>query len=108
MPHPPTARPATAATASGSAAAAVPTQRSRRGRAAVAAAPLGSLTQVPSGAEDGCAACGSEQVTRLAMRLTDGTPVRFVSCHRCEHRRWEHEGAPLSVETVVERTRKPA
>jgi hypothetical protein len=80
----------------------------RRGRAAVPSVPLGSLTQ--SEHRDGahCAACGTHQVTRLAMRLTDGTPVQFTSCHRCEHRRWEHQGAPLSTETVLERTRKIA
>lgn len=108
MPRPPMARPPIATPASGHPLAAVPAQRSRRGRTPAAAAPLGSLTQTSSRPEDGCAACGSQQVTRLAMRLTDGTPVRFISCHRCEHRRWEHEGALLSVESVVERTRKPA
>ena len=86
----------------------VPAQRQRRGRATAQAAPLGSLTQVSRAADEGCASCGSQQVTRLAMRLTDGTPVQFISCHRCEHRRWEHEGGHLSVESVLERTRKPA
>lgn len=96
-------RPAPASPLSG-----IPKQRQRRGRAAAAAAPLGSLTQVSQSPDEGCAACGSHRVTRLAMRLTDGTPVRFISCHRCEHRRWEHEGSHLSVESVLERTRKPA
>jgi hypothetical protein len=40
------------------------------------------------------------------MNLTDGTPVDFTSCHRCEHRTWEHSGAELSVDAVLERTRK--
>lgn len=86
----------------------VPAQRQRRGRATAPAVPLGSLTQVSNRGDDGCSACGSQQVTRLAMRLTDGTPVRFISCHRCEHRSWEHDGGRLSVESVLERTRKPA
>jgi hypothetical protein len=87
---------------------AIPTQRARRGRAAAPAVPLGSLTQRSHREDGGCAACGSEQVTRLALQLTDGTPVRFTSCHRCEHKQWEHAGSTLSVETVLQRTRKPA
>lgn len=86
----------------------VPAQRSRRGRAAVPAAPLGSLTQRADRTESGCPSCGTARVTTLAMTLTDGTPVVFVSCHRCEHRRWEHEGVPLPVESVLERTRRSA
>ena len=38
------------------------------------------------------APCGSERVTRIAMNLTDGSPVEFTSCHRCEHRTWEEQG----------------
>jgi hypothetical protein len=86
----------------------IPAQRSRRGRAAAPAVPLGSLTQREHRVDAGCVACGSTRVTRLAMNLTDGTPVTFISCHRCEHRQWEHEGTLLTVETVLDRTRKPA
>jgi len=50
--------------------------------------PLGSLTQHGARGEAVCVACGSERVTHLAMTLTDGTPVEFVSCHRCEHKTW--------------------
>lgn len=95
-------------TATTSPLSAIPAQRSRRGRSGAPAAPLGSLTQRENRVDGGCAACGSEAVTRLAMQLTDGTPVQFISCHRCEHRRWEHEGSRLSVTSVLERTRKPA
>ncbi len=76
----------------------------RRSRAATPSLPLGSLTQAR--AERGCHACGSTSVTRLAMRLTDGTPVSFSSCRNCEARRWEHDGAVLSVADVLARTRK--
>lgn len=82
------------------------THRSRRGRATAPVIPLGSLTQHRT--DDGCAACGSRRVTRLDLRLTDGTPVEFISCHRCEYRRWEHQGVALSVESVLDRTRKLA
>lgn len=79
---------------------------SRRTRAVAPSAPLGSL--VSQRQVDSCEACGSSRVTRLAMHLTDGTPVVFTSCHRCEARRWEHEGAELSVTDVLQHTRKSA
>ena len=70
------------------------------------APPLGSLTQLQSRAV--CTACGSSRVTHVAMNLTDGTPVVFSSCHRCEVHIWEHDGQAISVTDVLERTRKPA
>ena len=78
----------------------------RRSRTAAPAAPLGSLisqTQVPR-----CDTCGSSRVTRLAIHLTDGTPVLFTSCHHCEVRRWEHHGSEMSVQDVLDHTRKSA
>lgn len=77
---------------------------SRRSRKAAPSLPLGSLTQARG--ERGCHECGSSQVTRLAMRLTDGTPVTFSSCRNCEARRWETDGEVLSVAEVLERSRK--
>jgi hypothetical protein len=67
---------------------------------------LGSLTQ--PGARDGarCRSCASERVTRLAMTLTDGTPVEFTSCHVCAHRSWVAEGVELDRATVLAKTRK--
>jgi hypothetical protein len=67
---------------------------------------LGSLTQ-PAREGDECAGCGSTRVTSLSMTLTDGTPVRFTSCHTCEHRSWESPEGHLDRTTVLERTRKP-
>ncbi len=70
-------------------------------------APLGSLTQ--RGARDGahCRACGSDRVTTISMNLTDGSPVSFTSCHRCEHRTWqEAAGDVLPVDQVLNKTRK--
>lgn len=86
----------------------IPAQRSRRSRPVAPVVPLGSLTQLATSGSPCCAACGSGQVTRLAMQLTDGTPVEFTSCHRCEARRWEHQGSELDVANVLDRTRKPA
>lgn len=78
-----------------------------RGRAAaVPAPPLGSLTQRDNRCGAACRECGSPHVTRLVMSLTDGTPVDFTSCHRCEHRTWEHAGGDLTVDAVLDRARK--
>ena len=78
--------------------------RRRAGRERTEAVPLGSLTHTRPARD--CAVCSSTRVTHLAMTLTDGTPVVFVSCHHCENRRWEHDGETLSVTDVIERTRK--
>jgi formate dehydrogenase maturation protein FdhE len=77
----------------------IPAQRTTSPTAAPA-----SLTQVrPSGT---CPSCSSSRLTVLAMTLTDGTPVRFASCHDCEHRSWSHEGEELQFADVIARATK--
>jgi len=83
-----------------------PIRGRRRGRTAGPSIPLGSLTQREHRSEIQCQACGSARVTRLSMNLTDGTPVEFTSCHRCEHRTWEHGGDALSVDSVLDKARR--
>jgi hypothetical protein len=70
--------------------------------------PLGSLTQPGARRGATCRACGSDRVTRIAMNLTDGSPVEFTSCHHCEHRTWAEQGSAqaLPVTNVLDRTRK--
>jgi hypothetical protein len=70
--------------------------------------PLGSLTQRDNRHGALCTECGSTRVTRLSMKLTDGTPVQFTSCHQCDHRTWESEGGELSREGVLARSQKTA
>lgn len=83
----------------------IPAQRTRRQPAP--AVPLGSLTQRTHRTAASCAACGSGHVTRLSLSLTDGTPVDFTSCHRCEHRAWSRTtGDLIAVDTVLEHARK--
>jgi hypothetical protein len=42
------------------------------------------------------------------MTLTDGTPVSFTSCHRCEHRSWTEVGGDvLGRAAVLSKARKP-
>jgi hypothetical protein len=80
--------------------------RRSRARGQLQPGPLGSLTQRVHRIVAACRGCGSGHVTRLTMSLTDGTPVDFTSCHRCEHRTWEHAGGELSVDGVLDRARK--
>ena len=70
--------------------------------------PLGSLTQRDNRHGAVCVECGSPRVTRLSLKLTDGTPVQFTSCHQCDHRTWESEGGELTRDHVLERSQKPA
>ncbi len=86
----------------------IPAQRSRRRSQGEPTAPLGSLTQRSEHTRATCHECGGTQLTRLQMRLTDGTDVMFSSCHRCESRRWDAGGVELSMESVLARTRKTA
>jgi formate dehydrogenase maturation protein FdhE len=67
---------------------------------------LGSLTQAAHRETAACGNCGSERVTQLSMSLTDGTPVRFVSCHVCEERSWMSATGPITVDAVLDRARK--
>ena len=84
----------------------------RSGSTTTQPVPLGSLTQPGARAGAACRACGSERVTRISMALTDGSPVQFTSCHRCEHRTWEEQAgaagsaAVLPVQRVLDKTRK--
>jgi len=81
-------------------------RRRGRGRNGAPPVPLGSLTQRGDRSTATCQGCGSGHVTHLRMNLTDGTPVRFTSCHRCEHRTWENAEGVMSMDSVLDRTRK--
>ncbi|MFZ5851016.1 MAG: hypothetical protein ACOYY2_06465 [Actinomycetota bacterium] len=67
---------------------------------------LGSLTQPGARAGASCRSCGSARVTRIALRLTDGSAVDFTSCHHCSGRSWESAGELLPVSGVLDRARK--
>lgn len=47
-----------------------------------------------------CGACGSGELTRLPMTLTDGTEVTFINCHSCEAREWLSQGLDGSWESL--------
>jgi DNA-directed RNA polymerase subunit M/transcription elongation factor TFIIS len=73
-------------------------------RSSTATATPASLTQARSSGT--CPSCASSRLTVLAMTLTDGTPVRFASCHDCEHRSWSHDGEELQFADVIARATK--
>ncbi|PFG37598.1 hypothetical protein ATL41_2365 [Flavimobilis soli] len=99
----PERRPATSGPATPASAA----RGRRRSTRTPDATPLGSLSQaapVPAGTK-GCTSCGSRDLTRVSLRLTDGTEVVFVSCHDCESRGWvDTEGDPVPDEFVHARS----
>ncbi len=68
--------------------------------------PLGSLTQRDARTAEGCPSCDSPRITALAINLTDGTPVDFLSCRLCGFKSWTHAGQQLSVSDVLARSRK--
>jgi hypothetical protein len=88
-------------------AARIPAQRRSR-QATVPAQPQtpSSLVKIPEGSRGRCVACGSTRLTEISMTLTDGTPVRFASCRRCEHRSWSDGSATLPVESVLSKATK--
>jgi hypothetical protein len=54
-----------------------------------------------------CAHCASNRVIRITMTLTDGSPVDFASCLRCERKTWTQGGSDLSVTDVLKKATKP-
>ena len=66
-----------------------------------------SLVTTPAAALGRCAACASTRVTEISMTLTDGSPVRFTSCHTCEHKSWQQQsGSNLEFDTVLTKAQK--
>ncbi|HVE74010.1 MAG TPA: hypothetical protein VNA30_02830 [Mycobacteriales bacterium] len=65
-----------------------------------------SLVTTPTSLLTTCSSCASTRVTRIAMTLTDGSPVDFVSCHACEVRSWTLHGKELDITTVLGKAKK--
>jgi len=53
-----------------------------------------------------CTDCGGERMTRILLTLTDGTPVDFVSCQRCEHHSWRSADGAIELDGVLARARR--
>ena len=65
-----------------------------------------SLTQVRREAMATCPSCSGTRLTKIAMTLTDGSPVDFTSCHTCEHKSWIQNGQPLDIDVVLAKAQK--
>jgi formate dehydrogenase maturation protein FdhE len=65
-----------------------------------------SLTQVRRETMATCPVCGGHRLTKIAMTLTDGSPVDFTSCHTCEHKSWIQNGQPLAIDVVLAKAKK--
>ncbi|WP_298460403.1 hypothetical protein [uncultured Cellulomonas sp.] len=95
----------TAARTSTRATSSVPSQRGRSRRTEAAPVRLGSIVTATAPAQAHlarCSGCAGTSLTRLAMTLTDGTAVTFVSCHHCEVRAWfAADGAAVGLDAVL-------
>ncbi len=60
----------------------------------------------PAGSAGRCSACGGDRLTEIAMTLTDGSPVRFRSCRKCEAKSWEQSGTNVPLAAVMDKARK--
>jgi formate dehydrogenase maturation protein FdhE len=65
-----------------------------------------SLTQVRTESMALCPSCGGSRLTKIAMTLTDGSPVDFTSCHTCEHKSWIQNGKALEIDVVLAKAQK--
>ncbi len=65
-----------------------------------------SLVTAPARLLGSCARCSSSRLTKIAMTLTDGSLVDFVSCHSCESRSWSQGGRELDITAVLGKAQK--
>jgi formate dehydrogenase maturation protein FdhE len=65
-----------------------------------------SLATTPTRRLTACGSCGSHRTTSIAMTLTDGSPVDFLSCHACEAKRWTQGGVDLDIASVLGKAQK--
>lgn len=54
-----------------------------------------------------CPVCHRSRVTRMAVQLTDGTPVTLMSCSDCDTRTWWNGPEQLNLQDVVNKSTKP-
>lgn len=81
------------------------TPKGRRGSTGRA---LGPATTEPAlDVPSTCAQCHSARVTRMAVKLTDGTPVTLMSCGDCDTRTWWDGARRVDLQDVVDRSTKP-
>ena len=79
-----------------------------KGRRAGAGRTLGPATTEPaSDVPKSCPHCNGQKITRMAVQLTDGTPVTLMSCATCDRRTWWNGAERLDLQDVVDKSTKP-
>ncbi|RZS87154.1 hypothetical protein EV189_2577 [Motilibacter rhizosphaerae] len=78
--------------------------RARRPAARRGSGPL--TTQPAADVPTACPHCHGSRVTRMAITLTDGTPVTLMSCSDCDTRSWFDGPRMLQLQDVVDRSTK--
>ncbi|RKS71415.1 hypothetical protein CLV35_3213 [Motilibacter peucedani] len=69
---------------------------------------LGPVTTEPApDVPTACPQCHSTKVTRMAVKLTDGTPVTLMSCGECDTRTWWDGPQRIELQDVVDKSTKP-
>lgn len=53
-----------------------------------------------------CPTCGSRDVININLTLERGQNVAFYSCHRCDKKWWDKDGAAVSLGNVLEMAKR--
>lgn len=53
-----------------------------------------------------CPKCDAEDATEIVINLTEDDTVKFFQCRDCEAKWWEHGGAPIELDDVLDLTAK--
>lgn len=53
-----------------------------------------------------CPQCHAQDVIEIKHKLPDGTEVHFFSCHRCEEKWWDRDGATVELGQILDIVRK--
>src|SRR5438093_11669422 len=65
----------------------------RQGRLGRGESEMGSLQ---------CPACSSVNVININLTMEDGESVSFYSCHTCDRKWWDRDGATIELSSVLE------
>lgn len=53
-----------------------------------------------------CPTCGSRDVININLTLERGDNVSFYSCHRCDKKWWNKDGAAVSLGNVLQMAKR--
>ncbi|MFN2589694.1 MAG: hypothetical protein ABR518_02875 [Actinomycetota bacterium] len=49
-----------------------------------------------------CPSCRSDELVVVELALSEGTPLEFAFCTRCERRGWDATGRNLALTSVLD------